>query len=302
MRSFSAPGKLVLVGEYAVTDGFPAVVTAVSCRAIATLHDDDTVTRARATPLLAHVLREVQERGLPLLGARVSVSTTAFEVDGKKLGLGAAAAAAVAFASVFAHDHGADVVYDVARAAHRAFQGGGSGIDIAASTYGGLLRFHAGRAQPAPALPATLAVVVAWTGIPARTQGFVDAYRALAARERHARAMDAATTRFLVGASGADASEIIRAIADARAAMAQLGNAAGVDIVSAEHARIAELTIKVGGQAKPSGAGGGDVAVCFVPADARARLEQSLDDAGFPIVQLQLGEPGARDDRALSRN
>lgn len=310
---FSAPGKLVLVGEYAVVDGFPAVVAAVSRRASAVVdvavtpaqdievrgNDPRWVSRtesAREQPLLAAVLVELERRGIALPAVRVAVSTTDFTRDGKKLGLGSSAAAAVAMTSVFAHPLGADTVHDIARAAHRAFQGGGSGIDVAASTYGGVLTFQAGRASPAPVIPAGIDVVVAWTGVPAKTQGFVDAWRALAHRLEHARAIDAATTRFLSALTRADASDVVRAVGDARSALAAMAAAAKIDVVTRAHQRIAELARASGGDAKPSGAGGGDVAVCFVPTERRAALEEALRAERFDVIDVTIGERGARRD------
>lgn len=312
-KTFSAPGKLVLIGEYAVVDGFPAVVAAVSRRATATVtagvNDGESLEvrgndprwvsvadSAREQPLLAAVLDEVTKRGIALPSGRIAVSTTAFATEGKKLGLGSSAAAAVAFTSVFVHPLGTDAIHDVARAAHRAFQGGGSGIDVAASTYGGILKFQSGAATAAPALPADLAVVVAWTGVPAKTQGFVDAWRALPSRFDHARAIDAATSRFLIGSARADAREVVRAVGDAREAMLAMGAAAGIDVVTQAHQRIAALARAHGGDAKPSGAGGGDVAVCFVARDARAALEAALRSERFDVVDVTVGEPGARRD------
>ncbi len=309
-NTFSAPGKLVLIGEYAVVDGFPAVVAAVSRRATASIegasgelevrgNDPRWVSgsdAAREQPLLAAVLDEVSKRGIALAPRRISVSTTAFSTDGKKIGLGSSAAAAVAFTSVFLHPLGTDAIHDVARAAHRAFQGGGSGIDVAASTYGGILKFQSGAATAAPGVPADLDVVVAWTGVPVKTQGFVDAWRALPSRFDHARAIDAATTRFLVAAGRGDARELVRAVGDARAAMRAMGEAARIDVVTQAHERIAAIARAHGGDAKPSGAGGGDVAVCFVPQGTRVLLEHDLRAERFDVIDVRVGEPGARRD------
>lgn len=308
--TFSAPGKLVLIGEYAVVDGFPAVVAAVSRRATATAEVAEALEvrgndprwasvtdAAREQPLLAAVLDEVTRRGIALAPARIAVSTTAFSLRGNKLGLGSSAAAAVAFSAVFVQPLGTDAIHEVARAAHRAFQGGGSGIDVAASTYGGILKFQSGAAIAAPSLPGGLDVVVVWTGVPAKTQGFVDAWRALPSRLDHARAIDAATTHFLLGAAGADAREVVRAVGEARAAMRAMGEAARIDVVTQAHERIAALARAHDGDAKPSGAGGGDVAVCFVPTEARARLESALRAESFDVIDLHVGEPGARRDQ-----
>lgn len=345
-RTFSAPGKLVLCGEYAVVDGRPAVVAAVDRRARATSYaadrdDDDgrddgrgdsgadgrddggaevlrvrgndprwlTITRAlleapiaelREQPLLVAVLQELRRRGLPLPAGRIEVSTAAFAADGAKLGLGSSAAAAVAFtAAAVGGDLGGErrhLLHEIARTAHRAFQGGGSGIDVAAAVYGGLLRFERGQVAAAPPLPSSIAVVVAWTGIPAKTQGFVDAWRALPDRGSHLEAIHAATEAFLAGCAAGSADDVLRAVHAARDAMAAMGEAAAIDIVTAEHRRIADITAAAGGAAKPSGAGGGDVAVCFVSREERAGLEAALERGGFPVVQLQIGAEGARMD------
>jgi phosphomevalonate kinase len=322
IRTFSAPGKLVLCGEYAALEGRPAVVAAVDRRARATRQESEegaglrvrgndprwlTVTPALLSrpaaaaeeadqPLLLAVLRELAARELPLPAARISVSTADFSAGGAKLGLGSSAAAAVAFTAALLPDADVEQLHDVARSAHRAFQGGGSGIDVAASAYGGILRFEGGSVAPAPPLPSSIDVVVAFSGIPAKTQGFVDAWRALLDRARHVQSIDAATTAFLAAATAGDGAALIAAVDEARRAMAAMGEAAGIDVVTGEHRRIADLAAALGAAAKPSGAGGGDIAICFVPMPARRDLEQALEEAGFPVVHLRLGAPGARMD------
>jgi hypothetical protein len=59
---------------------------------------------------------------------------------------------------------------------------------------------------------------------------------------------------------------------------------------------IAAITARHGGAAKPSGAGGGDVAVCLVPRENRAALAQALVDPGHPVIDVALDAPGARVD------
>lgn len=316
----TAPGKLVLCGEYAVVDGSPAVVAAVSRRARATwqagpglrlrgndprwLEVDDRVLAmpcgASEQPLLLAVLQELRRRGLALPEGALCVDTSPFTAAVGKLGLGSSAAAAAAFTALCLAAGGRTdapppelaVVHDVARAAHRAFQGGGSGIDVAAASYGGVLVFEQGQVRPAPSLPPSLALVVAFTGKVARTQGFVDAWRALGDRAAHRAAIGEATARFLAGAQSGSAPEVLSAVDEAREAMAAMGRQAGIDVVTVELARIAQLTHRRRGASKPSGAGGGDIAVCLVPHDARAALEHDLEAAGFPVVPLALDPAG----------
>jgi ERG8-type phosphomevalonate kinase len=317
----SAPGKLVLIGEYAVVDGKPAVVAAVDRRAIATVEDaddlrvrgndrrwthisdamldDSTPLAGTEQPLLVAVLRRL--RAMPLSPVHASVSTSSFSSDQGKLGLGSSAAAAVALTrALLPSDAPLDAVHMIARAAHRDFQGGGSGIDVAASTFGGLVRFEAVdaetvlRVSTARPIPQSLEVVVAYTGKPAHTQGFVDAYRALPDRAARGDHVASIVAGFVDACAHDDAASLLHAVDDARAAMHDLGTAVHKDIVTAEHAAIAAIAAQHAGAAKPSGAGGGDVAVCFVPSEKRAHLEHALDDAGFPVVRLQIGAPGVR--------
>lgn len=126
-----APGKLVLSGAYSVLTGAPALVVAVDRYALA--------DSARAASFLTP---EVQAA----LGDRAPPWFDASELrDGdKKLGLGSSAAILVA--SLAALELATDPalsddalcarVYERALVAHRAAQGGGSGVDVAASQRG----------------------------------------------------------------------------------------------------------------------------------------------------------------------
>ena len=89
----SAPGKVMLTGEYAVLDGGEAVVIAVDRRAWATLGGPGAPSEflAAAAAVLA---REVGADAAAALG-RVTVDTEALRQDGVKLGLGSSAAARV---------------------------------------------------------------------------------------------------------------------------------------------------------------------------------------------------------------
>src|SRR5215468_7013869 len=93
----TAPGKLILTGEYAVLDGAPAIVVAVDRRAIARRN----ATPRGSSPFLVAVAEEIAaRRGASDPAARaaleVSVDSTAFYNRAQKLGLGSSAAVTVA--------------------------------------------------------------------------------------------------------------------------------------------------------------------------------------------------------------
>ena len=84
----AAPGKAMLIGEYAVLEGEPAVVAAVSVYARAVLGSG-----APSSPFIEAAMRETQvelaELGRTLSGEPVPhVDTSAFSHGGRKLGVG----------------------------------------------------------------------------------------------------------------------------------------------------------------------------------------------------------------------
>lgn len=271
-----APGKLVLVGEYAVLDGAPAIVLAIDrgvrceVRPGHGLETPDGDTRFVAPAL----------EGAP--PARYRFTTwNPVSLPGKP-GFGGSAAACVA-ACLAAGRPGTD-----ATEIHRRVQGGGSGIDVAASLQGGQLRFQAGVATPAgPPAP----VVVIWSGRSARTGERIAAYRAWARRApgEHQRFVDESAS--LVAAfpaapltSLAENGRLLRAMAEA----------AGLDYWTPELARISALAEACGGAAKPSGAGGGDCAVALLPdPEAERVFERITQDAGLKRIAVR-PSPGAR--------
>ena len=174
----SAPGKLVLLGEYAVLEGAPALVVAMPQRArVALAPRSGGPSRLRARPLqeralafgwadgalrwetgdaailerlawAARLIEGLAQRGWwPATPVDVDLDTCAFHGDdGAKLGLGSSAALAVALAHAGARAAGVDeaeLTLDRLVALHRGLQGEtGSGVDIAAARLGGLVHYR----------------------------------------------------------------------------------------------------------------------------------------------------------------
>ena len=319
----SAPGKLLLAGEYAVLTGAPCLVAAVSRRARLELgvpsggpangSPDGSAGSPEWGPASAEALlarREAEQRLGPTVGdMRIDVSE--LRQDGRKLGLGSSAAAAAAAAGAVFAWHGRDLsapevrreVLALAMAGHRAVAPEGSGADVAAATLGGVVRFrregHAFEATPV-AWPETLPVRVVWTGAEARTSDLVALVRALAEADprSHRMAMDAiaeAAEAMAEASARADAPGLVAAAEAHGRAMADLGQRAGAPIVEARLAAVADLARGAGGAAKPSGAGGGDVALAFFPDDDAARqFEEACSGRSLTLLSLALGSEGVR--------
>jgi phosphomevalonate kinase len=305
----TAPGKLVLLGEYAVLDGFPAIVAAVNRRASGQF----VPGRTPESPLVDVAVKAATEalgpnrRALPR--GSVLVDTAAFSLDGTKLGIGSSAAtAAVSVGAVLemaglAVKESTDLIFDLASGAHRTAQGGvGSGADVAAAVYGGLLHYTHPVGRPAtirrlPAL-AGAEMVVFSTGSPSSTVDCLRAVTAFAARspETHRQLLPPiaeAVSRFETGLFSRDTAELFAAVSAAHIGMEMLGQAAGIPIVTPLLAHAAVLAHEMGGAAKPSGAGGGDVGIAFLPdSEAADEFRTRARDLGLGILDLYVDPTG----------
>ncbi len=312
--SARAPGKLVVMGEYAVLAGHPGVVAAVDVFATATRVVGRGRLRTDTGGLLQACINEALDTGVILEAPTdaIDVDTRAFtDRAGRKLGVGSSAAAAVAFLAALAPDLDVDGLHALAQRAHRRFQDGkGSGIDIAASVYGGLVQFRRlsavdddvwGQPLLVRLEEASVTPLVVWSGHSQDTRSFMGAVQAAQrsgaqSSSRIEAALDrmaAGTADFIQALFAHRGDAVIAALGEGRAALADLGAAAAIDIVSAPHQVIADIAARHGGTAKPSGAGGGDVALVVVPADEAAAASAALDGAGYAVLPLRLGASGA---------
>jgi phosphomevalonate kinase len=305
----TAPGKLVLLGEYAVLDGFPAIVAAVNRRA----SGQYVPGRSPESELVDVAVQNAKEALGPNRSAlprgSVLVDTAAFSLNGTKMGIGSSAAtAAVTVGAVLemaglSVTESTDLIFDVASAAHRAAQGGlGSGADVAAAVYGGMLHYTRAAGGPATIrrLPplAGVEMVVFATGTPSSTVDCLQAVAAFAKKspETHRQLLPPiaeAVTRFEAGLFARDAAEIFASIGAAHLGMEMLGQAAGVPIVTPVLAHAALVAREVGGASKPSGAGGGDVGIAFLPdPEAADEFRVRARDLGLGILDLFVDPTG----------
>jgi phosphomevalonate kinase len=304
-----APGKAMLVGEYAVLDGAPAVVAAVDCYAVARLLPGEPGSPfiTAAVSEAAQALAELGVAARPPAGLVPVVDTQSFSVGGRKLGVGSSASATVAAVGALLAAAGVAVgerpsqrvVQRAATRAHDAAQGvRGSGADVLAATFGGLCVLNAPEptwdplaGAAAVPLPAELCFVATTTSV--STAALVGRYREIgAAAQPGQQLLRAAAARFLAAWQGQDAGALLAAVEQAYAGYAALGAAMDRPLITADHARIAAAAQKVGGVAKPSGAGGGDLAVVFLPpGTAAAALLQALPPE-LPILNLHVSPLG----------
>jgi phosphomevalonate kinase len=290
-----APGKVLLTGAYAVLDGAPAIVAAVDRYAVA---DGERVTSSAVPEVRAAFGAEP--------APEVDVGALQDE-SGRKLGLGSSAAAVVAAIGWRAAARGEDPrlplvrarIFRAARAAHARVQNGGSGVDIAASVHGGVLRYStSGEGASLQALepPPDLVMAVYFSGRSGRTSELrarVDRVRArdpkaavfVELRVRAQRAADAFST---------DVREFVAAARHFGATLDALGRAADAPIFPPEFLELAGVARAEGAAFLPSGAGGGDVAVWLGTALPSPSFAALAEARAMRLLPLELDRGGVR--------
>lgn len=287
----SAPGKVVLCGEYAVLDGAPAVCMAVSRRASARVAIADADYHCVLAPgysdvegrfrmaaggiewlqgeseyrLVDAVLRTI--RFAPPRPLRIELDTSAFldPPTGNKIGVGSSAALTVAVLSALTADR--HVLAD-AIAAHRRLQHGvGSGVDIATSVYGGLIEYRMDD-QRVTALdwPQGLCYRIIWSGIATDTRTKLARLDSAAEAPSRAALVRAAAE---MATAWTSAAAVLGAYPSYIERLREFSVDHDLGIFDAGHEQLSHEAAAAGLVYKPCGAGGGDVGILLGASDAQ---------------------------------
>jgi phosphomevalonate kinase len=304
MAEASAPGKLVIAGEYAVLEGAPAIATAVGVRARATVSSPGNLER---NPLVDAVMATIREKfpALPVDDVSVSIDTDDFFVDGSggvpvKLGLGSSAAALVALVGAMMRTVGgptdSEAVFGLCCAAHKNFQGGrGSGIDVATAFLGGItgIRPVTGEAPPTSTLdwPSGLLMLPVWSGQSASTPELIARFYDF--KTRSASAFDAHVTQltrladelFTSWTANKPAGELIAMLSAYDDALRAMDADAKIGIGTKAHEVLRAMSVEKGAVYKTSGAGGGDFGIAFSESrSAITALRAAFIDGGYTVL------------------
>ncbi len=292
----SAPGKLLIAGEFAVLEGAPALVMAIHRRAHASLNRQVSCSTSSPTALRTAITEQL---GLSAAESdRLVLDSSELFHGGEKLGLGSSAALCVA-ATALLRDVETNAVFHTALTIHRRFQSGlGSGFDIAASTYGGVLLYRQDTAPTAITLPQDLYWQVFASHVPAITTtairqwgGVRDKAALFKAACAVAESVDGGASRLIHAI--ADFQSCLRAINDAHGLSVVCPNQCALDIEAAHIARRFNCVLIH----KQSGAGGGDVSIAL--ADDRRALqafERIAVQSGLKPLNLEIDMNGVRRD------
>ena len=316
-----APGKAVLCGEYAVLTGAPSLVMAVDRKARCTVtrnadqhwsfssagfsanskHSLDALAHpqkiaasdpARLLGWVLHGLSRSQRATLPI-GAHVHMDTRRMYEGEQKLGLGSSAALITAISGCLAALVSADrPSFDSIHQAHQASQGGvGSGLDVATSLTGGLIRFESGSARPAQ-WPNTLHYRFVYSGKPASTSTLVGRFNRWHESAQKSNSIEPLKTLIDASATLANGAINLDNLARYVSALKALDEAAKIGIYSVEHTHIAASAERHRLIYKPCGAGGGDLGVAVGEhVDALDEFTHALGK-NFAVIDLEIAANG----------
>lgn len=353
--TIKVPGKLMMAGEYAVLEpNYEMIVMAVNRYVYATIEltNSNSVTlenfhltnipwlfsnrklriatedpRKRFVEYAMEVaLTYLYENDRIIQPFSLTIKSELDDVQsGRKYGLGSSAAVATAAISVILKKFAPELatketIFKLAAITHINIQGNGSGADIAASTYGGVIAYKSFQAdwlketftssktlselvmrdwtflQIEPlSFPMNLfKLCVGWTGNPASTGNLVDKILRLkksniVAYESFLKESERAVKQIKQAIKTKDVRRFYESIEKNRQALATLGDLSTASIETQRLKDLAIIAQDVGGAGKLSGAGGGDCGIAFVQTEKQAKtLRENWQKLNIQPLPLQI--------------
>lgn len=300
MIKTSAPGKLLLLGDYAVVYGHPCIVTAVDKRLnveaqiIDAQEDSIQTPQVKESRFVLEAIAYVKEQ------FRI---TEAIEIKTRgdfshQVGLGSSSAVTVATVEalnqLFSLDLTKKDIFNISYKVNLLIQGVGSGFDIAAATYGKTIRYVKGGVELTELSIPTLPLVVGYSGIKADTPYYIRKVEsAFKQRQEELNGLFASTHLLVDKAADAFKSNDFQTVGQCMDEGHSILQQLGVSIPKLDSMVGAARSAGAWG-AKLSGAGGGDCMIALTPPDKRQKVIDAIQRVGGEIISVGLQADGVK--------
>ncbi len=319
--STSAPGKVLIAGEYAVLDGAPAICMAVNRRAHVSITTSDNDYHSVLAPGFSEsagrftavgnriewlagadefsLLEAVWQEAAPTVSENLTIVLDSNDfidpASSVKLGIGSSAALTVALVAAFDRITDGDInVLRAATDAHRRFQqGSGSGVDIACSLAGGLIEYRmGGESISSLTWPNGLAYASLWSGVAASTDEKLNQLARTEAGQARAELV-IASARVAASWREGNPIEILQQLRDYTKALRKFDVDHRLGIFDAGHAELADAAASAGLVYKPCGAGGGDIGIVIAnDVSDIATFVDAARESEFKQLNMAIDETG----------
>lgn len=324
--STSAPGKILLCGEYVVLDGAPSLCVAVDRRATVVIQERESGEHVLSSPGFADGLYQFSVDAVggfewhasapslpdfsllektwaalnpvPSKSLEMVLDTTEF-VDGgsgRKLGLGGSAALTVALSAALADLQHRTIDIDFMIDIHRRFQGGrGSGADVATAYSGGVIDYRNDDAAIVRPLKwrSDIQYAVMWSGRSASTVQKLSQFAASGTDARSRQELAAASSAIVAAWTESSAEHVIALFDHYTKTLFEFSDDHGLGIFDAGHAALVDLASTHAVVYKPCGAGGGDVGMVLSSnKEAIDRFVAAAASRGFEQLDLYIDNSG----------
>jgi ERG8-type phosphomevalonate kinase len=346
------PGKLILLGEYAVLEGADAIVAAIDrytiveisvakneiCQLSGNLtsdsirflieedgkiilnqdQSDQLISSMQfALAIIEKINQKIVEFGFSIKPFNLRIDTSQFYVgmNKNKLGLGSSAALTVAIIVSVSNLMGVDKnifqdeydLFDFACDTHFSAQGNrGSGIDIAASVFGGInvynIKLNETKDRNRMISPISvledLFILPIWSGVSVSTRELlfqVENFRD-GDEKGYKETMSQLSTLSSSGCvtySEKQQADFLDIVRDYYQVLKNFSTRSKIPIISDIHERIAGIVYNSGGVYKPSGAGGGDIGIAFCNSKKTLEnIKKELNQNEIETLSLGISEQG----------
>lgn len=300
MIKTSAPGKLLLLGDYAVVYGHPCIVTAVDKR----LNVEASIIDAREDLIETPQVKESRFvlETIAYMKEQFNIKEMiAIKTQGDfshQVGLGSSSAVTVATVAALRQLFNLNLskkdIFTISYKVNLLIQGVGSGFDIAAATYGKTIRYVKGGVELEELSIPNLPLIVGYSGIKADTPYYIRKVES-AFKQRQTELnklfdsthtlVDRATVAFKTN----DLATVGRCMNEGHAILQQLG----VSIPKLDSMVSSARDAGAWG-AKLSGAGGGDCMIALAPPEKKQQVMDAIEQAGGEIITVGLQADGVK--------